>query len=377
MTKSCSITPIGWWNPDTNTWESSVPHVLLDPSGNPRSIGTRVRLINTGTEAFHMECRFRHYTPGGTYMVNEQGAGHISWPVGNVWDCDCVYPGGWYEGTWFQAAELKDMSTGAVIGSASFSEAIMTRQLPYAGRIERVDWRPVGGSWAAIDAQNPPSLAQGTEMELAVVFRNTGAESLYWQLEFIVTLPGGGSRSFTYVVPELPPSPPGGPPTMYPLSPDTGLQLTFNERLLLDEVGAYLANIILRNEGTGQTLDSKTLTIATVSAPAPSIQGSIVGLTYWHQGLPGWLELNPESLLQLARDTDLYLAVWWINTGDTDIRGHVGLEVTLPDQSKMVIEATQNQDLLASPDNGYGVVFDKISLSQVGSYQGQVTLSSL
>jgi hypothetical protein len=161
------------------------------------------------------------------------------------------------------------------------------------------------------------------------------------------------------------------------MSPDTGLQLTFNERLLFDEAGAYLANIILRNEGTGQTLDSKTLTIATVSAPAPSIQGSIVGLTYWHQGLPDWLELNPQSLSQLARGTDLYLAVWWLNTGDTNIHGHVDLEVTLPEQSKMVIEATQNQDMLASPGNGYGVVFDKITLSQIGSYQGQVTLSSL
>lgn len=38
------------------------------------------------------------------------------------------------------------------------------------------------------DMENRYSLAQGTEIELAVVFSNIDTESLYWQIEFVVTV---------------------------------------------------------------------------------------------------------------------------------------------------------------------------------------------
>ena len=121
-------------------------------------------------------------------------------------------------------------------------------------------------------------------------------------------------------------------------------------------------------------LDSKTLNIAVVAAAA---QGAITGLIYWHQGLSAWLGLSPSSPPQLAQGSELYLAVCWVNTGNADLCGHIDLKVIFPDQSKKVVAATQNQDLSASPGNGWIVAFDKVTLSQVGNYQAEITLSSL
>ena len=121
-------------------------------------------------------------------------------------------------------------------------------------------------------------------------------------------------------------------------------------------------------------LDTKTINIAVVAAAA---QGAITGLIYWHQGLAAWLELNPLSPPQLAQNSDLYLGAGWVNTGSADLCGHIDLEVIFPDQSRKVVAATQNQDLSASPGNGWIVAFDKVTLSQMGNYQAAVTLSSL
>jgi hypothetical protein len=102
--------------------------------------------------------------------------------------------------------------------------------------------------------------------------------------------------------------------------------------------------------------------------------GSISIVLYWYQGLSGWAELGLD-IPKVPVNTEMHLAVGWINTGDEDLTGHLALTVTKPDGSKVALADVLNQDSSASPGNGKTVQFEPVVLDQTGTYNGTAVLT--
>jgi len=124
-----------------------------------------------------------------------------------------------------------------------------------------------------------------------------------------------------------------------------------------------------------ELLDQLEVTAAIVSAEA-QWTGHIDHVLYYYEGLADWVVLDPASPPAVAQGTELHLAVYWVNDGNTSITGHVGLTVTRPDEMEETLEAVQNQGRSAPPGAGWGVEFTALTLDQLGSYQARATLTT-
>ena len=122
-------------------------------------------------------------------------------------------------------------------------------------------------------------------------------------------------------------------------------------------------------------LDEVTGITVAVVAVEPAIAGHIEGISYFYQGLAGWVKLNPASPPQIVQGTGLSLAVQWVNDGNVPCRGHVALVITKPDGSELSPKAVSNQDAVLKPGYIIAVEFAPVTLDQLGSYLAGVELS--
>ena len=122
-------------------------------------------------------------------------------------------------------------------------------------------------------------------------------------------------------------------------------------------------------------LDEVTGITVAVVVVEPVIAGHIEGISYFYQGLAGWVKLDPASPPQMVQGAALSLAVNWVNDGNVPCRGHVDLVITRPDGSEVSPEAVGNQDTVLAPGYATAVEFASITLDQLGSYLAGVELS--
>ena len=108
----------------------------------------------------------------------------------------------------------------------------------------------------------------------------------------------------------------------------------------------------------------------------PEVAGSIVGLSYWYEGLVGWASLT-ETPPTVPLNTAFHLVVGWLNQSAEPISGHVELTIAKPDGTKVTLSDVLNQDNWAAPGNGWGVQFEPITLDQAGTYQATAILSTI
>jgi len=123
-----------------------------------------------------------------------------------------------------------------------------------------------------------------------------------------------------------------------------------------------------------ELLDQLEVTAALVSAEGGAA-GHIADIMYWYEGLANWMHLDPANPPSAPQDTELHLAVYWVNDGNAPISGHVDLTITRPDSTTVSPEDVLNQDQSAPPGSGWGVQFAPVTLDQMGSYQARATLS--
>lgn len=104
--------------------------------------------------------------------------------------------------------------------------------------------------------------------------------------------------------------------------------------------------------------------------------GLIMSFLYWYKGLLGWTPLGP-TVLKIPANTRISLAVGWLNTGDENLVGNLGLTVTKPNGTGVALPAVVNQDEVVSPGGARTVQFEPIVLDQVGTYNATVVLSQV
>lgn len=110
------------------------------------------------------------------------------------------------------------------------------------------------------------------------------------------------------------------------------------------------------------------------------IAGVIDKLSFWHSGMDpevAWPVLDPANPPQLVSGTQLYLCVWWINTGGEAFRGRIHLDIIKPDTTRETIPAVLYQDQVANPTEGFGIGFNAVTLLQGGTYKAEVMLESV
>lgn len=136
----------------------------------------------------------------------------------------------------------------------------------------------------------------------------------------------------------------------------------------------------MAKEGTAVLLGAGALAVGagiwwwTSRAAAAAISGDLVAPIIWYDGLAGWEVLSPGR--NVPQGADIYLGIPWQNTSEVDIRGHVALLVTSPVGGAVNLAATENQDRLAPPRDGWIVMFEPFNTSLLGIYTLSFVLSA-
>ena len=122
----------------------------------------------------------------------------------------------------------------------------------------------------------------------------------------------------------------------------------------------------------------------TIVVAEPQVTGRINAIRYWNEDDQDWrfLYTYDGGLLApptLVKGRKLSLCVDWQNTSPAAVvKGHVDVDITRPDGSSVRLTATQGQDETIYPGGIQVVVFeDALTLDQVGSYSGTVTLTGV
>lgn len=127
-------------------------------------------------------------------------------------------------------------------------------------------------------------------------------------------------------------------------------------------------------------LDQKTFTAAIVAAAL--VTGRIRSIRYFDPADEDWHLLYGYDVgffpaPSLPQNHKLSLTVDWENTSPTArVKGHADVDITKPSGAVVRLTATNGQDATLSPGYGQMVIFtDAITLDQLGSYSGKVTVS--
>ena len=118
----------------------------------------------------------------------------------------------------------------------------------------------------------------------------------------------------------------------------------------------------------------------TVEVAPPPASAYIPEIDYWVEGMPGWgiiwsdpagpVPVGPPNYSSRPAEVGeaMYLLVYWFNTGDVTVTGHVDLELTAPSGAKYNLTAYLNQDETQNPNSGIGVGFNPFTLNEAGTW---------
>lgn len=103
-----------------------------------------------------------------------------------------------------------------------------------------------------------------------------------------------------------------------------------------------------------------------ISAIEYNLEGGVAGTTWYDLGT------TPPTL---ALNVVMALAIGWYNSGDDDFHGHITLDITKPDGSIQTLIPVSGQDVEVEEGEVGEVVFESVTLDQVGAYSGVATLT--
>ncbi|GAG89928.1 unnamed protein product, partial [marine sediment metagenome] len=150
--------------------------------------------------------------------------------------------------------------------------------------------------------------------------------------------------------------------------------------VIIDTPNSPTTGITTQSGAPGALLAYVTPIISEASAYIPEID-------YWVEGMPGWgiMWSDPTGPVPVAppnysdRPAEvgeaMYLGVWWHNTGEVTVTGHVDLELTAPSGAKHILIASSGQDETQKPNSGAAVVFNPFTLNEAGTWSLKATLS--
>ena len=106
----------------------------------------------------------------------------------------------------------------------------------------------------------------------------------------------------------------------------------------------------------------------TITEVAPAVDGRILVVKYWIEGMAAWENLETYPTPANIGD-NIHLAVAWVNDGASSAVGHVIAQLKSPRLSAYQPSAVANQDRSANPGSGYEVRFAPFTLNEIGTWE--------
>ncbi|GAH18823.1 unnamed protein product, partial [marine sediment metagenome] len=140
-------------------------------------------------------------------------------------------------------------------------------------------------------------------------------------------------------------------------------------------VGLTPLEFYARFAGDSEYQDCVSPTITITEEAPPLVDGRILVVYYWIEGMVSWENLEAYPIPAKVGD-DIHLAVVWVNDGSSRVVGHVLAQLKSPGYIPYIPNAVEGQDHPADPGSGYTVEFAPVTLNERGSWEffGRLTL---